>query len=385
MWELRNGRLLLPDGTLLPGRLQIEDKLISQIEPFYSQDAATPAANSIDVGGCIIAPGFIELQCNGGFGHDFTRDPGAIYEVASRLPRFGVTSFLPTIITSPAATIRQARAVIGSGTQSPSARPLGLHLEGPFINPAKKGAHRRAYCRQLTTAEVADWRPDTGIRLVTVAPELSGALRIIECLSDQGVVVSAGHTMATLAEAKAGFAAGIRYVTHLFNAMAPLRPREPGLIGAALAHEAVVIGLIADGIHLHPTVLKLMSEILGARLSIVSDSMAAMGAPAGRYTLGDQQVTVSQHDARLSDGTLAGSIITMDQALRNMQRWSDCNLVDLLYAVTACPARLLGLATKGHLIPQYDADLVVLTDNLEVVMTIVAGDICYDQRQEMIP
>jgi N-acetylglucosamine-6-phosphate deacetylase len=259
---------------------------------------------------------------------------------------------------------------------------LGLHVEGPFLNPQKKGAHNAAYLRTLdpeVVAQCRDWSPESGVRLVTLAPELPGALEWASTLTGRGVVVSSGHSMATYAEALAGFDAGTRYGTHLFNAMPALHHREPGLIGALLTDERPAVGLIVDGIHVHPAAVQMVWKILGKeRLSLITDAMAAQGMPPGRYLLGDYEVVVDESSARLVDGTLAGSILSLDAALRNLMAFTGCSFRDALPTVTTVPAALLGIEDRrGRLAPGLAADLALLTPDLEVVTTIVGGRVVY--------
>ncbi len=344
-----------------------------------------PPANTQQLNGQggFLLPGFIDLQCNGAFGLDFTTDPGTIWQVASQLPQFGVTAFLPTIITSPTTTITAAQQVLTSGPPThclhqPFSQPIGLHLEGPFLQPTRKGAHPARYLQPPSLTAVADWAPATQVRLVTVAPELPGVLPLIQQLAERGVVVSAGHSAATFAETQAGIAAGIRYGTHLFNAMNPLHHREPGIIGALWAHSAVTLGLIPDGVHVHPALIKLLWQGVGnGRLNLVTDAMAALGMPPGIYQLGAQTVTVDSRQAQLADGTLAGSILSLDQALRNFMAFTGCTLMEAVPTITAVPANLLGV-TKGVIATGYDADLVLLNTNLQVTATIIAGKIAYE-------
>lgn len=340
-----------------------------------------PDAHFIDATGLVLAPGFIDLQINGGFGHDFTADPTAIWPVAAKLPEYGVTSFLPTIITSPLETIAEAQSVLAAGPPEDftGAIPLGLHVEGPFLNPAKKGAHNPAHLRQPSMADIATWSSDSGIRLVTLAPELPKAHDLIAALSDRGIVVSAGHSMATQAEAEAGFEAGMTYGTHIFNAMPPLHHREPGLPGTLLTHPTAAMGLIPDGLHVHPTIIKMIWRTVGPkRLTLVTDAMAAMGMPDGEYQLGDWSVTVTDGEARLPDGTLAGSTITNDAMLRNLVDFTACSRSEALATLSNTPAQVLGMsAQKGTIAPGYDADLVLLSETLDVVMTIVGGEVIF--------
>ena len=342
--------------------------------------ACPPDALAIDADGLLLVPGFIDLQFNGGFGHDFTADPTTIWQVAEGLPRWGVTAFLPTIITSPLERIGAAQQVV---LQQPAgfrgAIPLGLHVEGPFLNPQKKGAHNPAYLRNPSLDAVVGWSPQTGVRLVTLAPELPGALLVVEVLASRGVLVSTGHSTATYDEASAAFDAGARYGTHLFNAMPTLLHREPALPGALLTDPRPMVGLIVDGIHTHPAVVSLVWQALGPeRLNLVTDAMAALGMGPGTHLLGDFDVIVDDSSARLADGTLAGSILAMDQAVRNLIRFTGCSLPEALATVTTTPARALGLdCERGQIAPGYVADLVLLTPDLEVRGTVVGGELVY--------
>ncbi len=385
--------LCIQRATLLTPDIQIDDGvlLIDRGRIVAVGDATSvglPAgAEIIDAGGLIVAPGFIDVQLNGAFGADFTLDPETIWQVAAGLPRWGVTSFLPTIITSPLAQVAKAQETLAAGAPAgwQGSVPLGLHCEGPFLNPKKKGAHNPAHLRTPALADVAAWSRDNHVWLTTLAPELPGALEVIDALRRRRVVVSAGHSMATLAEARAAFAAGTRYGTHIFNAMPPLEHREPGLPGALLADASQVVGLIPDGIHLHPAVVKLVWAAKGPHgITVVSDAMAALGMAPGVYRLSDQEVIVTEHsdgmrEARLASGTLAGSVLAMDEALRRLVMYTGCSLRDALATMTTTPADLLGIGhERGRLRAGAFADLVFLTPTLEVVQTVVEGVSCYE-------
>lgn len=338
-------------------------------------------ADAIDATGLLLAPGFIEMQFNGGFGDDFTDDPATIWRAAGLLPRYGVTAFLPTIITSPAEKVALGQQVVTQGRPAGfrGAEPLGLHVEGPFLNPQKKGAHNPAYLRPPTLDAVAGWAPESGVRLVSLAPELPGALDVISALAGRGVLVSTAHSAATFDQALRAFDAGGRYGTHLFNAMPPLGHREPGLPGALLADDRVTVGLIADGVHVHPAMVKLVWRMLGPqRLNLVTDAMAALGMAPGVHLLGDFEVTVDTTSARLADGTLAGSILSLDQAVRNLIAFAGCTVSEALATVTATPATVLGLDhERGRIAPGAVADLVLLSPDLHVWMTLVGGEVVY--------
>jgi N-acetylglucosamine-6-phosphate deacetylase len=377
---IHHATLLTPDQTIEEAAVLTDDERIVAAGP-TSQIACPPDAQAIDATGLYLAPGFVELQLNGGFGLDFTARPESIWQVAARLPQYGVTSFLPTVITSPLDNMATAQAVwlAGPPRDFSGARPLGLHIEGPFLNPAKRGAHNPAYLRQPDLDAVANWSPERGVRLVTLAPELPGALDLIRTLTRRGVVVSAGHSMASYEQARAGFDAGITYGTHLFNAMPPLEHRAPGLAGALLADARAVVGIIPDGIHLHPGIVELVWKSKGVgRVSPVTDAMAALGMPPGRYELGDFAVRVDETSARLEDGRLAGSILSLDQGVRNLCAFTGCALSEALATVTTTPAQVLGLSDRGRIAVGGRADLVLLTREAQVVTTIVGGKITWE-------
>jgi len=381
MLYIQNTTILSPQQRINNGAVLIDGERIAAMGTAENVPCP-PGAQVIPAQEMTLAPGFIELQLNGGFGHDFTADPSTIWQVADQLPRYGVTAFLPTVITSPLANIATAQKVLDNKPAGfAGATPLGLHIEGPFLNPKKKGAHKKEYLRQPTLSAIEDWSPERNVRLATLAPELPGALDLIRALTARGVVVSSGHTMATYEQAKAGFDAGTRYGTHLFNVMPPLHHREPGLIGALLSDQRLTVGLINDGIHVHPAVVETVWHVLSSRrLSLVTDAMAAMGMPAGKYVLGELEVIVDETSARLKDGTLAGSILTLDAALRNLMAFTGCTFQDALPTVTTTPATLLGLcAERGSVTPGMRADLVLLSADQQVIKTIVGGQVVYSK------
>ncbi len=256
---------------------------------------------------------------------------------------------------------------------------LGVHLEGPYLSPRRHGAHDPALLRPIDIAEILAWADPALVRIVTLAPELPGAPAAIEALRARGIVVSAGHSDATFSEAQAGIAAGVTWGTHLFNAMSGLGHREPGLAGALLA-APFPCGLIVDGEHVHPAVVALVLRARGAAgITLVTDCMAAMGMPAGHYTLSNREVLVDETTARLADGTLAGSILTMDAAVRNAVAFAGCGLADAVRMAATTPAALLGLAQQGRLAAGCTADLAVLDDTCHVMQTFVGGELVYDR------
>lgn len=380
MLHIKNATVHTPDRVIERGSVLVEGRRIVAVGP-AADAAAAAGAREIDAAGLVLAPGFVELQLNGAFGHDFTDDPATIWQVGERITRYGVTSFLPTIITSPLERVAAGRNVVTDGRPAGyrGAVPLGLHVEGPFLNPKRKGAHNANYLRLPSLDAVADWSPATGVRLVTLAPELPGALDVIRALTARGVAVSIGHSDATFDQAVAGFDAGARYGTHLFNAQSSLGHRDPGVPGALLSDDRITVGFIADGVHTHRAIITIVYKVLGpSRMSLVTDAMAALGMAPGAHRLGDYDVVVDATSARLPDGVLAGSILALDQALRNVIEITGCGLSDALAMMTSTPARLLGLdGALGRIAPGCAADLVLLSPDLRVRQTIVGGEVVF--------
>lgn len=365
---LTGATVLGPDGPRR-GDLAVVDGRIAA-EP-------APEAVVLDLDGLVVAPGFVDLQCNGGWGIDVSSEPERLWDLGAELPRTGVTAWLPTVVTGPPAVVDRALAALADGPPPGwrGAVPLGLHLEGPFLAPGRRGAHAAEHLRAPALEAVAGWSRVGGVAAVTLAPELPGALPVIEALAERGVLVSIGHTDATAEEARVAVDAGARWVTHLWNAMAPLHHREPGVVGVALTDERLYAGLIADGVHVHPTVVELAHRLLDERLVLVTDAVSALGLPAGTHRLGSQAVAVgAAPGVRLADGTLAGSDLSMEQAVRNLVEMTGCPLADAVAAASAAPARLLGDDERGLLAPGRRADLVVLRPDGQLVATYVAGE-----------
>ncbi|MGI9052169.1 MAG: N-acetylglucosamine-6-phosphate deacetylase [Ilumatobacteraceae bacterium] len=361
-----NGTVLAPARGLTAGKLADGHVVIEagRIVAVGAGPLAVGEGMVIDAGGGWIAPGFIDVQINGGHGIDLTTEPQRIDELAGILPRYGVTSFVPTVITCPPATREAALdAWRGrAGDRPGTASPIGLHLEGPMLAPVRRGAHPEALLVAPSLELVAGWSAGAGVVLVTLAPEVSGALDVIAALVDRGVVVSLGHTDASATQFAAGLAAGATYATHLFNGMRSFGHRDPGPVGAVLADERVVAGLICDGIHVDPVAVRMAWRALGRRrLNLVSDAVDALGVlPAGT-------------GVRTAEGVLAGSDLALDQAVRNLVAFTGCSIVDAVTTVTSTPADLLGLTDRGRLAPGLRGDVTVLDPALRVVATIVAG------------
>lgn len=366
---------LLVDGQLSPGVIDIVDGRIGAVHRERQRDMA-PALEA-----AIVAPGLIDLQVNGGFGVEVGANPDAIRHLARCLPETGVTSFLPTVITGPAADYALAFAAFASAKYAPGARPLGLHLEGPYLSHRRKGAHRSDLIDAANDALFESLLDGEGLRLMTLAPERPLAGDRIRRLRDRGVLVSLGHTDATYEEFVASVDLGAAMATHLYNAMSPFGHRAPGSVGAALADDRVTVGLIADGAHSHPASLRLAFKAKGAdRIALVSDMMPATGMPPGIYEFGGQKVRVDGTTAKLDDGTLAGSVVTLDQMVRNLVRWTGATTVEALRMASEVPARLLGLTDFGRIVPGAVADLVMFDSDLQVQATIVDGEVVYQRE-----
>ena len=367
------GRVVLPDATVVDADLELTDGTITAIAPTGSLSSVCHERIAVD--GHLVTPGFVDIQINGGWGHDFTADPTSIAAVAAELPVTGVTSFVPTVVTSPASRRVAAFDAVAALVSAPgSARPLGLHFEGPAISPARKGAHDERFIGMPDPDELDRWTPDHGLTMVTIAPELDGATDLIRLLVERGVVVAIGHTACTAAEFVGARAAGATVVTHLFNAMAPFGHRSPGPIGATLADPDVRAGLICDGIHADPVAIRMAWRSLGAaRFVLVTDAMAALGVPDGETQLASLAVTVGPDGVRLADGTLAGSNLRLDQAVRNLVAMTDCAVPEAVRAATTTPADVIGRSDLGRIAEGATADLVVLDPDLHVVHTIIGG------------
>jgi N-acetylglucosamine-6-phosphate deacetylase len=335
----------------------------------------------LDASGLLVAPGFIDLQVNGAFGHDVTSDPPSIWAVAAGLPRTGVTAFLPTVISAPPDAAAGAMAALAGGPLPghAGAEPLGLHLEGPMLAEARAGAHEPRFLRPPSPEVIEGWSLAAGVRLVTLAPELPGALEVIRELRGRGVVVSAGHSDASEDQAIAGLEAGVSAGTHLFNGMPPITAGEPGIAGALLAPVDAIVGLIADGVHVPPAALRTVWMARGPHgIALVTDATSAMGMSDGRYVLGRRTVHLRGGEVRDDRGVLAGSALSMDRAVRTLVRETGASPAEALAAASATPARLLGLDDRGRIEPGARADLVLLDRGLHPIATVVGGRVLFD-------
>jgi N-acetylglucosamine-6-phosphate deacetylase len=338
----------------------------------------------VDFADAVLAPGFIDIHIHGGAGHDVMEpDPAALPAVERLLARHGVSSYLPTTVTAPIdptlAALEHLANAIEAAENKPSvelrAQPLGIHLEGPFISHARRGVHPPENLLPPTlNAFERFWQAARGhIRVMTIAPELDGALEVIREAARRGVCVSLGHSDADIRSTRSAVAAGARHATHTFNAMRPLGHRDPGIVGEVLTDSRLTADIIADGIHLDPTIVQLFLQAKGSDAAVlITDATAATGMPEGRYRLGSFEVEVK--DGRcLAGGKLAGSVLTMDAAVRNLMQFSHCSLQDAVRLATRNPARVSGLSSRGTLEAGAAADIAVLGPEGQVRTAIIHG------------
>lgn len=351
--------LALVDGRLVPGDVEVVEGRV------IAFGLASPNGRGIAV------PGFVDLQVNGFAGVDFLdADADGYRRAGDALLETGTTAYLPTFVTAPENRLVHSLRELPAGMDGP--RILGAHLEGPFISPRRLGIHP-ADARRDPDVDLLERLLAAGpVRLVTLAPELPGASALVETLLRHEVAVSCGHSDATAEEANAAFDAGVRTVTHLFNAMRPFRHRDPGIAGAALARDDVIVQVILDGVHLAPETAKVIWRAAQGRVALVTDAIAGAGATDGAYMVGGVETQISDGVARGASGALAGSTLTMIEAIRNLHELG-ASLESAVGAATEVPARVLRLPAVGRIAVGLPADVVVVTDELEIERVLVDG------------
>jgi len=382
-------RLYTPTEEIQNPLLVVEDGLITEVSSRSAKEVSG-GGRVVDFGDAVIAPGYLDIHIHGGAGLDLMRT--AVSDVP-RLGKFltthGVTAYFPTTVAAPldatcAALERLADAIEGDSSvtngDAVHARPLGIHLEGPFLSHKRRGVHPPENLVAPTIA-VFDrlWQAARGhVSVLTIAPEIPGAMEVIAEAARRNVCVSIGHSDAEMPVAQAAINAGARHATHTFNAMRPLDHREPGIVGEVLSNEHITADMIVDGIHVDPAVVELFLKAKGTDLAVlITDAISATGMPDGRYQLGPIEVDVKDGKCT-SGGSLAGSVLTMDRAVRNITKFSHWSLRDAVQAATLNPARAVGLAANlGVLATGASADFIVMNAAGEVLQTIVRG--CGDQ------
>ena len=402
---IQHGTIYTPDGFRRDQSIRIEDGRITAIAPdgLAAPGELAPSGDErvLDAAGRYVVPGFVDLHVHGAAGYD-TMDgtPEALQAMARYFVRHGVTSFLATTITaSHEATVRAVRNVTGYVAEQggapigapmgapPGARVVGVHLEGPYINSAAKGAQPESYCRAPDLAELDQLIAMGPVRLITLAPELPGAESFVRAAAGKGLTVAIGHTRAGYEQTAAALDWGASHGTHTFNAMTGLHHREPGAVGALLTDPRATTELIADFIHLHPAVIALAVRVkTPQKVALVTDAMRATGLPDGTYDLGGQSVVVSAGACWLAGPsgqqttTLAGSTLNLETALRNTMQACGLSLAETLPMLTAVPAREIGMEGQiGVLAPQALGDVVLLDEACRVTATIVGGEIAYER------
>src|SRR5918997_614766 len=365
-----------PEGTVL-----LEGGSIRDVAP---DDSPIGDADEVrEHGDSLLLPGFVDLQVNGAFGVDVATEPSRLGELSEALLPTGTTAYLPTVISSPAGLYEGVLPELATAIVEPSsgAEALGIHLEGPFINLAKRGAHAAAHVVAPDPGLLLRLLDLGPVRMITLAPELDGAAELTQLAASRGVAVLAGHSDAAFEAAYGAFDASVAGVTHLFNATSALHHREPGLPGAAFAHPRVVCGLIADGIHVHPEMAALAFRMLGPdRVCLVTDAIAAAGMGDGEYRLATRTVYLEGGVPRLGSGAIAGSVLTMNEALRNILAFTGCTFPEAARMASTTPARLIGEGRrKGRLTLGYDADVTVLAPDLSVEAVWRGGERVYEK------
>ena len=380
------GAIFTPLNKFSPGRLIIEGGSITDIGPSESVRIPT-AAERIDASGLLVTPGFIDPHLHGCGGVDIMDGAYESLNAVSRIvARHGTTAFLPTTVSAPPDVLSAALERLGGWISMPfdGAKPMGIHLEGPFINAVKRGTHKAANVLAPDPPLFEKWvrASNHSLRILTMAPELPGADLLLRMALDFGVCVAMGHSNATFDEARAAVSRGVCYAVHTFNAMRGLSHRDPGIVGEVLADDRVFAEIIADGIHVDRAVVRTFARAKGKeRVLLVTDATSAADMPDGRYHLGADTVDVVNGVSRDAEGHLAGSTLTQEIALRNFVEWTDWPLEAALLGLTLNPARALGLDKKGLLEPGADADVVVLDQDYRVMKTFVAGRLVFERGQ----
>jgi N-acetylglucosamine-6-phosphate deacetylase len=375
---LTNGIILTPDKRITSSQVVIENDRITGIFP---EGPVEPGAHTIDVQGHYIIPGLIDIHIHGVSGFD-TMDASqeAIQTMARFIASHGVTAYLPTTVAASAQDIQKSIDTVASMPQpQDGARHLGIHLEGPYLNHMFCGAQPLHHLRGADPDEYIPWFRKQAVRLITVAPEIHGVPELIRAGVKEGVEFAIGHSAASYEQVLQAMDLGLHLATHAFNGMPPLHHRTPGVLGAVLSEERLYAQVIVDGTHVHPAVVKLLARAKGIdRTILITDAIRATGMPDGRYALGDQQVFVRNGIARTEAGGLAGSTLTMDQALQNIMKYADLSLQQALPMATRVPAEALGLHHhQGQIAPGFDADIVIMDETCNVHQTMVGGQVVF--------
>jgi len=372
MKAIINGKILLDDKVVEDKVLLFDNKIVNIVEETDLENVEI-----IDAKGAYVSAGFIDLHIHGSGGADVmdaTLD--ALETISVTLLQTGTTSFLATTMTMSSEAIDKALQNIQLHSSKVSgAHILGTHLEGPFINISKHGAQDKEYVQAPNVSLIENYMQE--VKMITLAPEIEGAESFVKLLTKEypHIILSIGHSDASYEESQESFAWGISHVTHLFNAMNPYHHRKPGIVGAVFDSD-VTCDIIADLVHTHPSTLELVQKVKKEKLILITDAMRAGCMKCGTYDLGGRSVEVNEGKAVLEDGTLAGSVLKMNDALLNMRTHTSMSFVEIVNSVTKIPARKLGIH-KGELREGYDADIVIFDENFSIISTIVSGEVKY--------
>jgi N-acetylglucosamine-6-phosphate deacetylase len=372
------GQVYTPGEVIADGVVVVEDGRIAAVGPRAAVDIP-PDSRLIEATGCRVIPGLIDLHIHGLL--EASAKSGGVAHMIAELPRFAVTGFLPTVgSSSPQDTLQAVRDLAATiQVHAQGARPLGIHLEGPYVSPRRPGAMEPFFVRPFSWEEFQALQEAAQghIRLLTLAPEVPPALQYIPQLVAQGVIVAIGHSDATYAEAMEAIRLGVSHATHIFNATRPFHHREPGTVGAILLHPGVTAQVIGDGEHVHPAAIALLVRAKGAQgVALVSDAMPLAGLPPGEYVSRGKRVLNNGRAIRLPEGQLVGSATLLNGGLRTLVEQVGLSWTEALTIAAAVPARVLGLPT-GRLEPGLDADLVLLGDDYQPRLTMVQGEVVY--------
>lgn len=374
---LKNAQVVLPDRVMERGSVVIDSGLIAAV----TEESPTTAAIT-DLSGLVLLPGFIDVHIHGAAGVDvLDADSAGLREIADYLASQGVTGWLPTFVPASDENYATAVAVISESMKNEGARILGVHYEGPFVNSAQCGALHVEYFKIYSAPDDLNCLPvpADAAWMITMAPEVSGGVELVRELNARGWVVSIGHTRADVQKLEEVFAAGARHMTHFMNAMSPLHHRAPGPIAWGLARDEVTFDMIADGVHLDPFMLRLLLKVKGAQgISLISDAIAAAGQGDGDYQIWGETITVNNGRTANAAGSIAGSVISMLDAVRFL-RGSGVSYVDLARMAATNPARLLGMdQVRGSIEAGKQADLVALDCSGNVKLTIIGGQVAFN-------
>jgi N-acetylglucosamine-6-phosphate deacetylase len=389
-WAIVGGMAVTPSQVIEESLVLVEDGCVAWVGR-GSENEPPPGARHLDARGLIVAPGFIDTHVHGSDGFDVMEaDADGIRAVGAHLATFGVTAWLPSTVSARHEALLRAVTHCREAWERPGrgAQIVGLHVEGPYINPVRKGAQPAEGIRDPDPEECRELLAAAGglTRVMTLAPEIPGGLDLVRLLRQEGVIASLGHSDADYDTALAAIEAGATHATHLFNAMPPLHHRKPGLAAAALNERELIAEVIADGHHLAPETVRLAFRAKGADgVCLITDATAAVGRPEGVHTLGSHTVIVRGDLCLLADGTIAGSLLTMNRAAANAVAFSGCSLADAIKMATLVPAAIAGCADrKGSLDPGKDADLVLLRPDFTVAATMIGGEIVFQSHAEAV-